>query len=486
MQWFDVDKKGLAKLLDARGKAFALHELISNAWDEKCSRVDVRLTRIPNSRFVELEVEDDNPAGFSDLTHAFILFAESRKKVDAAARGRFNLGEKLVLALCEEAEIVSTTGTVRFDEQGRHRSRVRRAAGSLFRGVLRMTDDELAECRASVARLIPPAGVVTTFNGEPLRSREPLRVFEATIPTELADDEGRLRRTERRARIEIYQPTAGEQPTIYEMGIQVVQVPDRFHVNVQQKVPLTFDRTNVTPAYLARIRALVLEHMAHELSADDASQAWVRSAIHERAEDLSDETVRCVMDLRFGEKRVSFDPSDPEANHRAVAAGYQVVYGSQLGASEWEAARRAGAILPAGKVTPSPRPFAEDGRALRVLEQKDWTPAIAAVVAYSRRIGQRLLGTSIAVTVANDIAWPFAGAYGPGSLTLNLGRLGHRWFNGSIMAINELLIHEFAHHASGNHLSEAYYDALSKLGAKLTQLALDEPELFRIEVAAAA
>jgi hypothetical protein len=105
MHWFDVDKAGLAKLLARRGKEFIIHELVQNAWDEDTTRVDTSLARIPGSRMARLTVEDDNPNGFADLSHAFTLFAESEKKADTGKRGRFNLGEKLVLALCDEAEI---------------------------------------------------------------------------------------------------------------------------------------------------------------------------------------------------------------------------------------------------------------------------------------------------------------------------------------------------------------------------------------------
>jgi hypothetical protein len=38
MQWFDVDKQGLAKLLERRGKAFAIMELIQNAWDTNAKK----------------------------------------------------------------------------------------------------------------------------------------------------------------------------------------------------------------------------------------------------------------------------------------------------------------------------------------------------------------------------------------------------------------------------------------------------------------
>jgi len=33
--WFEVDKQGLAKILERRGKEFALFELVQNAWDER-------------------------------------------------------------------------------------------------------------------------------------------------------------------------------------------------------------------------------------------------------------------------------------------------------------------------------------------------------------------------------------------------------------------------------------------------------------------
>jgi hypothetical protein len=51
----------------------------------------------------KIEVDRRRPGRVRDLSHAFTLFAESVKKGDAEKRGRFNLGEKLVLALCDEA-----------------------------------------------------------------------------------------------------------------------------------------------------------------------------------------------------------------------------------------------------------------------------------------------------------------------------------------------------------------------------------------------
>jgi len=191
--WFAVDKVGLGKLLEHKGKKFVMFELLQNAWDQRVSRVDVTLTKEPGSRYATIRIEDDDPDGFKDLSHAWTLFAESDKKTDARKRGRFNLGEKLVLAVCDEAELHSTRGGVRFDAEGRHLLRKGRERGSVFTGRLKMTAEEMDECVASMNTLIPPAeseGIVTTFNGTVLAQRNPLASFEASLQTEIADAEG--------------------------------------------------------------------------------------------------------------------------------------------------------------------------------------------------------------------------------------------------------------------------------------------------------
>lgn len=487
MQWFNVDRQGLAKLLERRGKSFIIWELVQNALDEQTSLVDVRLERIPGTRRVRLVVEDDNPTGFQDLDHAYTLFAESKKKGLAEKRGRFNLGDKLCLALCDEAEISSTKGTIHFSEKGRVRSRKKRDRGSRIECVLKMTDAEMDECEQAIMQILPPADVTIRFNGNLVPSRTPLAEFEAVLATEIADGDGVLRRTQRKTCVRIIEPIEDETPMLYELGIPVVAAGDLpWHIDVAQKLPLNMERNGVNPAYLSRIHALVLQHMESRLSTQDANATWVKDAMERHGEDLPDTVVQKIMGLRFGEKIVAFDPSDREANHRAVAAGYTVIHGGQLSAAEWSAVRRSGTALPAGRVTPSPKPFSNDPNAshLRMLDEEKWTPAIKAVVAYAERIGGRLLGCPITVSIANDVTWPFAGAYGAGRLTLNHGRLGRAWFErADLVELNSLLIHEFGHHYSGNHLSASYHEALTRLGGKLCQLALQETELFNLSKA---
>ncbi len=60
-------------------------------------------------------------------------------------------------------------------------------------------------------------------------------------------------------------------------------------------------------------------------------------------------------------------------------------------------------------------------------------------------------------------------------------KLGHAWFEQGINEqVDRLIIHEFGHHYSDDHLSSDYHEALCGLGARLKKLALEKPEAFRV------
>jgi len=482
LSWFEIDKDGLAKILQKRGKSFALFELVANAWDTKARNVKVSLSPLANASKVQVIVEDDDPDGFKKITDAFTVFADSEKKKDATKRGRFNLGEKLVLALCEDAQIVTTTGTVSFDKEGRHTSRVKTEVGSIFDGVMRMTRAEYEEVLRDLRKLIVPEGIKTTVNGVELLPRKRLRGFEAVMPTEFSradDPEQILHRTIRSTTIEVYEPGPDEsEGMLYELGIPVVATGDRWHVNVMQKVPLNMDRDNVTPAFLTRLRTVVVNQMKDQLTVDEANTALVREAA--ASPDATPEAVQKIMDLRFGEKRVAHDPTDPEANSRAVAEGYTLVYGGMMDKAEWKNAKLHGLIRPAGQVTPTPKPYGEDGEQLKLLAPEKWTVQMHRVAQYARWLALELMGAKITVSIASEVTWKYGATYGPvgvngGQLTFNLGRLGYMFFNdGLTERLDALLIHEFGHHYELNHLDEKYHDALCTLGAKLARLNRDD------------
>jgi len=478
--WFDVDKEGLAKLLERKGKEFVLYELIQNAWDTNALAVAVGLKASEDLKgYSEIEVVDDHPEGWKDLTHAWTLYAESEKKGNAEKRGRFNLGEKLVLALCKVARIETTTGGVMFDEDGRHTLRTKRDKGSRFWAQIRMNKEEREAALAAVMKLLPPPGVRTYVNGALIENRVPLRKIEATLPTEIADAEGVLKRSSRKTTVDVYNVLPGETASLFEMGIPVVEVGpeggDKWHYDVQMKVPLNADRDNVTPSYLREIRTLVLNAMFQDVKKEEAAAPWVRDAAED--EDVSKEAMNHVITERFGENRVISDPSDQEGTKLAVSKGYTVITPGSLSKEEWSNVRRFQVALPAGQVTPSPRPYTPDGVEQKVIPEEKWTEGMKKIAAYAKFVAKHVLSTEIRIRIVNDIQWPFAATFGRGGeLALNVGRLGHSWFNAPYWAaVDELLVHEFGHWYSSDHLSHGFHDALCKVGAGMVALALHEP-----------
>lgn len=481
MRWFEVDKEGLSKILQRRGVTFALWELVSNALDAPgVTRVDVRLDPIANSPYTTVIVEDDSPEGFLNLSHSFTLYAESNRKGDAEKRGRFNLGEKLVLALCRKATISSTTGTVRFDDQGegRHQSDKKRVQGSEFRGEIRMTRDQMHESVLELQRLLPPAGIAVTVNCVSILARSPVAIVEDFLATEIAGDDGIIRRTIRKGKIEIHEVREGETAQVYELGIPVVETKDKYHVNVLQKTPLSMDRDNIPPAFLKHVRTLVLNATSKHLTEEDAQSDWARAALGD--ERASDEAINAVMTAQYGEKRVGQDPSDREAEKIAISKGYTLVPGGAFTKEQWANIKRAGALLPAGQVTPSPRPV---GDGLPLTPESDWTEAMKTRVEWIRRLAVQLLGHSVHVQLTPLVTWAFSACYGnqSQSLTIGYGVLGKKWFTEKKTSerVLGLMLHEFAHDQVSDHLSNDYHEEVNRLGCLAVDLALDQPELMR-------
>lgn len=478
MDWFQVDKDGLAKLLKQRGPGFMVYELWQNAVDEKTTRINIELRKPPNSQYAILSVEDDNPDGFRELRDAWVLFAESMKKGDPTKRGWMNLGEKLVLACCRTAQIETTTGGVYFDGKGRRSSsRSCRDAGSKFTGELKLTWEEVGELGLAAKRLISPPGVDTYFNGVKLEFRRPTGTEEATLDTRVANADGEMVRSRRKTIVEIYEVEAGRPGWIYEMGIPVVETGDLYDVNVLQKVPLNSDRDNVTPGFLREVRTVVLNGMANKLTPLEATEKWVREAAS--SPEVEPAAFVKVMDLRFGAKRVGADPSDKEGENIAKSKGYVVVTGGSLTPGEWDNARRTEAIKPAGQVTPSPKPFSDGGVPLVYMTEDKFTPAMTWFQKLALRTCLLLTGKVATVLFTNTPTWGFSGTWSRNDSTLivNVGRLGYLWFEGGIADIVDFLVHELAHD-HGHHLEESYHKACTKFAGILVWQALDSPSFF--------
>lgn len=353
MQWFDVDKSGLAAILERRGKSFAVFELVQNAWDATgVSKVSIELTPIDGVPYAKLVVDDDSPEGWANVSDAFTMFSRSRRAGDATKRGRFSLGEKLVLSLCREATIVTTTGTIRFTESGRRNTSERSPVGTRFEGEIRLTREELRDVAEDIARLIPP--VPTTFNGEPLARPNAIKSFEAKLPTVIADADGNLRPTSRLVTIVAY-PTSGDAGgEILEMGVPICSADFPWRLNVLQKVPLGLDRDAVTDGFRRALQVAAVNALSETISEEQAAEPWCDEAAADSR--ISKDAMEDVLDKKFGERRVVAVPNDPIANATAAATGATLIFGGSLPSGAHANMRKFGLTPTSSAAFPTAKP----------------------------------------------------------------------------------------------------------------------------------
>jgi hypothetical protein len=476
--WFTANKEGLRKLIEHLPKEMVIYELVQNVWDEDASFCKVTIERDPGSAYVSIICEDDVPEGFKHLEHAFTIWAESDKKGDPTKRGRFNEGEKKVLAMCRKAEISTTTGTVLFNEDGtRSSSSRKRDKGSRFYGEIRLTVDQVKEIEAAFQRLIAPERCETSLNGETLEVRQPVAEFVETLPTLNMDDEGQLRPTRRKTTIKVYETHDGEEAMLYECGIPVVATGDTFHISVEQKVPLNRDRDNVTPAYLRKVRGVALVHTVHLLDKDAAAGKGVDDAMAD--ESVGIDTINKVLDKRHGKKRAMHDHADPEANKQLTGEGYEVIPRGAYSPEVRQKILDVGGAKRSGNIRPTPSPFSNDPNApeMKVIPKKEWTQGMKEVEAISRWFCAELgINDDLLVTFGLPRNRWWRAAWGSG-LIWSVSSLGGAWFNNWYEHVDDLLsilIHEFAHEGAPDHLSHQFHRNCTDLGAKMIMLMMQK------------
>src|SRR5439155_7096912 len=232
------------------------------------------------------------------------------------------------------------------------------------------------------------------------------------------------------------------------------------------------DRENVQAGFLRQVRVAVFNRMHGQLGPDDVNSGWAETAI--ASPDCDWQAVQSYLSRRFGDKRVSFDPSDPEANKLAVSQGYTVVHGGMMSAAAWQNAKAAKAILPAGQVTPGPKVWTgeDDPNAALFndwIPESKWTDGMREVADFARRVAEKVLSRQIVVKFCSTPHHLGGASYGPGGeLVFNKFRLGADWFEHGITEdVVRLLIHEFGHQLSLDHLCSEYHQALCRIGAKL-------------------
>lgn len=481
-QWFEVDKKGLKELQLGKPKHYLVRELVQNALDEDITRCDVKMEYDRGK--VTISVEDDSPVGFRDLTDAYTLFRTTHKRSIADTRGRFNMGEKQVFAICDTAEILTTIGGVVFDKDGRHIKRKKRESGSIITVTLRMKREEFEECYDYCMDILIPEGIelhVQRKDGtrefeQVMDYKSPHKTFKGMLQTELLDESGeypKVRKRTRETQVDIHE--TDEVSYLYEMGLPVCEIDCQFSIDVQQKVPLGIDRDKVEQKYLTELYGMVLNHTIEDVPQDRSSEMWVREATGSNS--INDDVVDKVVEKRWGDKVAIANPFDPNANDEAISRGYKVLNSWEIGGYEREKLKSLASILSTSTM------FGKNSKAPKYVEPNDIQGKIGE---WTKKVAKELLGLSIIVSYIDNSNVSTIADYcreeGGGELRFNIGRMSGYWeLDGGVVSENllDLIIHELGH-SQGNHTDHSYHECVTNLGAKLALKGINEPSWFKI------
>ncbi len=485
--WFSAHKDGLRqiaeRLVERRGFGIIGGELYQNVMDTSATECSIHLEMVDGRPVAQLHVQDNGP-GYKDLTHAWTVFAPSEKKDDPTKAGRFNVGCKMALAFCRNATIYTTSGTVEFNDEGRKESpRRKRTSGTEVFALIDCTRERHAQFIAYMNKLIVRPGLILTVNGITIPAKTPIHKFEIPLQTEIGEQ---LKKSVRKTIVEIYEVPEGETAMLHELGIPIVETGDKWSYNVLQKVPLNVDRDNVTPAYLRDLRTAVFNEMHHQITDEDTTETWVQEASSDA--DCKPEALKTFLDRKYGEKRVAFDPTNPDANAEALVSGYTIIPSRGLTPEQRENAKSSGLLHSSSVAFPraGKGAYSESGTPVDVIPREKWTEGMLNIHNYAKALSWKLLDENLRVEFVlckHFVGKRWAACFGNGAgcqLDFNVWVLGKEYFSHGITdSLNALLIHEFSHNFSPNHADDDFHDACCKLGAKLTRLAMEEPKFFK-------
>lgn len=472
---FEVSTEGMRELQAGREPWQLAKELVSNAWDEKTTVCEVKLYSI-SSMTAYLSVYDDGE-GFKDIKDAWTLMKHTDKRLDPEMRGRFNTGEKEILAVAQEAMITTAGKIIRFPKSGGRNvtKDYKESKGTLVEVWLTWGTKQVRETAEKLSRMMPPQGITYTVNGIKVEPQTPYKIAQAVLETVLQTKPGEpLTSARRKATVEIYRNPNGDANRLFEIGIPVQEIDCPYSVNVMQKIPLPPNRDTVKSSYLQDIYAIVLNAVADEVT--DAAANWTRVAIEDKS--VMPEAVQTIVTKRYGDK-VALWSANGRSNDKALAAGYELVHGRTLSAKEREVFAGIG-VQHASDIFPTSAGNRE------YYDESKLTDGMKRVRQYAKQLYRGLFPITschrdLSVRFYCDIHIRESASYGTGELDFNIGDLGKAWFDEIGENTTSLLLHEFAHTKGIGH-EPTYYRSLEDLAGRAVHLALDKPEIFKVEV----
>ena len=294
-QAFEVNVKGLQEIIGGADEWRHPIEIVANVFDEyngyaegkrRPTFCEVTFTKEGNSP-ATLTVTDDG-AGFDEVSDIWTFFRTTQMRTNAKVSGRFNAGEKQLVALAKEAKIVTGSHTVEFVDGKRNHThhRTEQRQGTQLTATLAWKFDLVKKAIQQLESVIAPEGLIYTVNGKLIANGiNKVDVVNVSLPTVvLSDVDGTvaMRPTWRKSDVTIIE-TSDDEPAawLYELGVPVCEMAHDFpySLNVNQKVPVPMSRDMVSKKYIERLIGLVIEAAPHILNEADADAEFIKPAL---------------------------------------------------------------------------------------------------------------------------------------------------------------------------------------------------------------
>lgn len=324
--WFEISNQGWKRMNAGRSLGHLVREAISNVFDaEGATRCDVTIQE------GSVIVEDDAPGGIRDTSLITTVFLTD-KEDSYLKRGRKGRGLKELISAGQRATVDTAGYRVIFNEDGT-RSTVatnRKSGTQVVVTNYEWTGHAIEEAIEYISRFFPPQHIKLTVNGHTTTQTKIRETIQAHLETTTVADGKQVDRY-RDTTIMLRNLRKGEtEGWVYEMGIPVQSVKTKFHIDVQQRIPMNDNRDVVNSNYLPHLFGAILDGMALGSAKPKISKAalkdrWVLDGINH----AKSETQRAYAKV-FVPSGAVIRSVDKNANDRCKQQGLDLVDISHL------------------------------------------------------------------------------------------------------------------------------------------------------------
>ena len=292
----DWQRTGLRSILRERGAQYLIHGLLQRFWSgDRHQTLKLQLVPPKADKITKIVVKSSSSAVEQEVLQAMTLYSSKEAAQDVEARQATWPVYRLLLWFATKATLLTANVHKHFTPYGASDGTMRLKTGCELYFDLTLDAVEYEALRHAPSRVIPPDTSEFFRNGRYVPPRHRVGQLQATLPT-VAPHSTTVEHAQ--ALVELYEPLAQEPARLYEWGVPVAETGGKFDMVVAQKIPLGPSEATCDLSYLQTLHALALITQTKRLSATEAFDAWVRSALEHPL--CTPEAVRRVAYLRYG------------------------------------------------------------------------------------------------------------------------------------------------------------------------------------------